>query len=54
MIPNKSGKVEETTTKLVATNGKSLKLFVELQLTLEVEKRYFHVELLWGKKLYIQ
>ena len=45
MIPNKP------TTQLVAANGKSLKLLGELQLILEVEKRYFHVELLWGKML---
>ena len=51
MIPNKPGKVEETTTQLVATNGKSLKLFVELQLTLEVEEKVFPCRAIVGKEV---
>lgn len=57
MIPNKPVKLEETTTQLVAaitvSGRKPLKLLGEVQLPYKQKKRYFHVKLLWGKKLYI-
>ena len=57
MIPNKPVKLEETTTQLVAaitvSGRKPLKPLGEVQLPYKQKKRYFHVKLLWGKKLYI-
>ena len=51
MIPNKPGKLKETTTQLVAANQKSLKLLGEVQLTLEVEEKVFLCRAILGKEV---
>ena len=51
MIPNKSGKLEEATTQLVAANRKSLKLLGEVQLTLEVQEEVFLGRAIVGKEV---